>query len=212
MRAPVLVCLLLAAGPALAQTPPRGTSGGTEEFGPWLLSCSSDRMTDRSECRLLHREPVEPASAGQAALALEVMERDGALVPVVTARNLTLDGLGRGLLAFTGTAQLRFPPNRLFEMPCGLEGRSVICAPRAKDAARAAAELPGADRVLVRVVGLLPDGQERAEPAELRLSRTAEALARARARAPAGSMAAPPAPGGFELRELIARLLRFFSE
>ena len=183
-RSFVLALLVLGAqatpGPALSQAAPHG---GTEEIGTWLLSCTADPMTDRTECRLLHRQPVEPAAVGRAPLTLEVVDRGGLLVPVVTARNLTIEGVGRGLLALTGTAQLRFPPEQLVEMPCGLEGRSVVCAPRPEDARRVAAELPGAERVLVRVAGLLDGEGDRAEPTELRLSRTGErpgALARAR--------------------------------
>lgn len=184
-------------------------SGNTEEIGSWLLGCTADRMTDRTDCRLLHRRPVEPASVGRAALALEVAQRGGLAVPMVTARNLTVEGAASGLLALTGTAQLRFPPQRVFEMPCGLEGRSVVCAPRTEDAKRAAEELAGADRVLVRVSGLMDADASRAEPAELPLSRTAEALARLRARSPDGGPPLPPA--GLDLRDLLGRLMRFFA-
>ncbi|MCR0983022.1 hypothetical protein [Roseomonas populi] len=198
----VLPSLGLALGPALAQ------GGGTESVGSWILSCSLDRMTDRSECRMLHRQPVAPASAGLAALALEVADRGGKLVPVVTARDLSLEGAGRGLLALTGTAQLRFPPNRLFDMPCGLESRSLVCAPREADLARAAAELPGATRVLVRIDGLLvPEGQAMKEPVELPLSGTADALARFRARQPEGTAPPPPPSGLPDLREMLSRLM-----
>ncbi len=214
-----------AAGPAIPEvpgpatpvqgTPVQGTArpgfpgaSGAEEIGTWLLGCEADRMTDRTGCRLLHRQPVEPASAGRAALALEVLDRGGLAVPAVTAR-LTLEGAASGLLALTGTAQLRFPPERLFDMPCGLEGRSVVCAPRAEDARRAAAELPGAGRVLVRVSGPLDGGGGGAEPAELALSRTAEALARLRVRAPEGGASAPA--GGLDLRDLLERLAWFIS-
>jgi hypothetical protein len=183
---------------------------GAEEIGSWILTCAADRMTDQTSCRLLNRRPAVPASAGQAALTLEVVRRGGRLVPAVTARDLTIEGIGRGLLAFTGTAQLRFPPNRFFEMPCGLEGRSVVCAPKAEEVERAAGELPSAERVLVRIVGLVPEESESAEPTELRLSRTGEALARFRARAPEGPGAAEPSPG-FDLREMLGRLMRFLN-
>ena len=212
MRAPVTAPLapaLLAA--ALALPLPARAQPALEEVGSWLTGCATDRMTDRTECRMLHRQPVEPAAAGQAALTLEVMERNGTLVPVVTARDLTLEGAGRGLLALTGTAQLRFPPNRLFEMPCALEGRSVVCAPRPEEAARAATELGAADRALVRMSGLLPGDQMRAEPVELRLARTGEALSRLRGHLPQGVATPPPAPG-FDLRDLLDRLMRFFRE
>lgn len=201
-----LALLLLLAIPAAAQT---GT-GPTDTFGPWLLTCAQDRMTDTAECRMLHRTPVEPASPGHAALALEVVDRGGRLVPAVTARDLSLEGAARGVLAVTGTAQLRFPPNRFFDMPCALEGRSLVCAPRDGDLARAAAELPAADRVLVRITGLLvPDAQAMREPVELRLSDTPPALARFRARAPAGT--APPPSPAMDIREMLGRLLRLLQ-
>ncbi|MDT8331709.1 hypothetical protein RQ831_11640 [Roseomonas gilardii] len=187
-----------------------GAAPGAEEIGSWILTCAADRMTDQTSCRLLNRRPAVPASAGQAALTLEAVRRGGRLVPAVTARDLTIEGIGRGLLAFTGTAQLRFPPNRFFEMPCGLEGRSVVCAPKAEDVERAAAELPSAERALVRIVGLVPEESESAEPTELRLSRTGEALARFRARAPEGPGTSEAAPG-FDLREMLGRLMRFLN-
>ncbi|MBB5694599.1 invasion associated locus B family protein [Muricoccus pecuniae] len=211
MRLVAPLLAILAAGPALAQGGAPATGGApggvTETFGPWLLSCAMDRMTDNSACRMLHRRPVEPASAGMAALALEVEDRGGRLVPVVAARDLSLEGAARGVLALTGTVQLRFPPSRLFEMPCGLEGRSLVCAPREADLARAAAELPGADRVLLRVTGLLvPDAQAMREPVELPLSDTPAALARLRARQPEGT-APPPPPAWLDLREMLSRLM-----
>ncbi|WP_424134683.1 hypothetical protein [Roseomonas chloroacetimidivorans] len=207
----LVALLLLLAMPALSQgtvpAKPASPQGQTASFGPWLLSCTTDRMTDRAECRMLHRLPVQPASAGLAALTLEVEDRGGRLVPVVAARDLSLEGAARGALALTGTVQLRFPPNRLFEMPCGLEGRSLVCAPREGDLVRAAAELPAADRVLVRVTGLLvPEAQVMQEPVELRLSETPTALSWLRARQPEGST--PPPPSGlWDLREMLSRLM-----
>lgn len=183
------------------------TAQAQDSFGPWILSCAADPMTDRASCRMTYQTPVEPASAGSGALALEVAPRRGRLVPVVTARELGLDSAARGLLALTGTAQLRFPPNRMFEMPCSLEGRSVVCAPRPEDAARAAEELPRAERVLVRVMGLGSATAE-APPRELPLAQTEAALAAFRARAPAEQAAEPPPP--FDLRELVQRMQRFF--
>ncbi len=210
--APLPILLLLVAPAALAQGKgPAAESGpgtGTETIGSWILSCATDRMTDLSGCRMLHRMPVEPASPGLAALALEVEERGGRLVPLITARDLSLEGAARGVLALAGTVQLRFPPNRLFELPCGMEGRSLVCAPRDGDQARAASELPAADRILVRVTGLLvPDSQAMLEPAELRLAETPAALARLRTRQPEGTAPPPAASGLWDLREMLSRLL-----
>jgi len=211
LAAPALVALTLAwlAAPAAAQTTtPAGVP--PEEIGSWRLSCVADRMTDRADCQLRHREPVERAQGGAgSSLLLEVQERGGRLVPVVIARDLSLEGAGRGLLALTGTAQLRFPPNRFYDMPCTLEGRSLVCAPKAEDLARAAEELPAASTVLVRMVGF-GAGSDRAEPAELPLERTREALTRYRARVPEGSAPPPPA-AGTSLPEMMLRLQRLFG-
>ncbi|WP_419896232.1 hypothetical protein [Roseomonas sp. USHLN139] len=200
--APRILALLvpLAALPAAA---------ASDSHGPWILSCTADPMTDKAQCRMVHETPVEPASAGQGALALEVSARRGRLVPVVTARELGLDTPARGLLALTGTVQLRFPPHPMFEMPCALEGRSVVCAPRPDDSPRAAAELAGADRVLIRVLGLGAATAE-APPRELRLAETPAALAAFAARMPPEQGGEPPPP--FDLRELMGRVQRFFLQ
>ena len=201
-RAVIRLAVLLMA-PIAAQAQPtqaQPAAPAAEEIGSWRLSCAVDRMTDRTACVLRHRDWVERPAAGGTGLALEVIDRGGRLVPAVTARDLTLDSAARGLLALTGTAQLRFPPNRLFEMPCGLDGRSIICAPKAEDAARAEAELLPADRALVRVVGA-GAGSATTEPTELRLANTREALARFARQAtrdPTGPDASPPA--GFDAR------------
>jgi hypothetical protein len=205
---PVMLALALA-GPAAAQTTtPAGVP--PEEIGSWRLSCVADRMTDRADCQLRHREPVESATgAGGSSLVLEVQDRGGRLVPVVAARDLTLEGAGRGLLALTGTAQLRFPPNRFFEMPCTLEGRSLVCAPKPDDAARAADELPTAGTVLVRMIGF-GAGSGGNEPKELRLDRTRDALAAYRNRVPAGSTPAQTSQG-LSLPEMLMRMQRLFG-
>jgi len=202
MRAAATTLFALSLGfPAAAQV--------DEAVGTWRLSCATDRMTDRAACQMLHARPVERSEPGRPALALEVVERGGRLVPAVTARNLTLEGAPRGLLALAGSAQLRFPPNRFFEMPCDLQGRSLVCAPQPEDLARAEAELPGAHRALVRMQG--PVGTN-AEPVELPLARTAEALARFRREAPPGSLGAvEPAPA-LDGRDIIQRLFRMMGQ
>ncbi|MFC3123924.1 hypothetical protein ACFOD4_02530 [Pseudoroseomonas globiformis] len=201
---PAAALALFALAAAFGPLPARGA---TESFGPWILSCAADPMTDHTACRMTHATPVDPATASEAPLALEVASRRGVLVPVVTARDLGMDGAARGLLALTGTVQLRFPPHQMMELPCGLEGRSVVCAPRPEDAARAAAELPDADRVLLRIMGL---GAATAEstPRELPLSDTARALAGFREHAPPNQADEPPPP--FDLREMLMRFQRFF--
>ena len=199
---------VLAAALACGLVPLLGavSARAADTFGPWLLTCATDSMTDRQQCRMTHDTPVEPASAGRSAMALELVRRGGQLVPAVTARDLGLESAGRGLLAFTGTAQLRFPPQPMLEMPCRLEGRSVICAPRPEDVPRAAAELLQASRVLVRITGL-GSGSAEAEPKPLRLERTTEAVAAFQARLPdQGEAEAEP---GFDLRTLYQRMQRY---
>lgn len=200
MRRLALV-LTLAALPVAAQP-------ASEEFGPWRLSCVNDRMTDRAACTLRHRDWVERPGV-QPGLALEVQERGGRLVPVVTARDLSLDGAARGLLALTGTVQLRLDREPMLEMPCGLEGRSLICAPRSTDAARAAETLPNAERVLVRMAGIGTSASQPTEPTELRLSNTAAALDRFRKAQPPGPVT--PAEPGLDLRDILMRLQRLFQ-
>ena len=199
-----LAFLLLAALPAAAQTAPPAEA----EIGSWRLACRVDRMTDRAACALRHRDWVERPGGSLPGLSLEVIDRGGRLVPAVLARDLTLEGASRGLLALTGAAQLRFPPKAMLELPCTLDGRTVVCAPRAEDAARAEQDLLGADRALVRMVGSGGSGTA-AEPVELRLSGTREAVARFAREAPPGS--APAESPGLDPREMVQKLLRLFG-
>ncbi|NKC32604.1 hypothetical protein [Falsiroseomonas selenitidurans] len=201
-----LIALMLAASPALAQPATQIQGQVPEEIGSWRLSCLNDRMTDQAACLLRHAVPVEPAGGTGSSLLLEIQDRDGSLVPVVTARDLGLENARSGLLAVTGTAQLRFPPNRHFDLPCSLEGRSLVCAPRPEDTARASQELANAPTALVRMTGL-GAGSNLAEPAELALSRTRDAMARYRSRIPEGST--PPRPG-LTLPDILGRLQGLF--
>ena len=165
-------------------------------------------MTDRAACVMRHRDWVERPGL-QPGLALEVQDRGGRLVPVVSARDLSLDGAARGMLALTGVAQLRFDREPMIELPCGLEGRSLVCAPRSADAARAAELLPKAERALVRMAGLGTSTTQPTEPAELRLSNTAAALERLRRLQPPGTT--PPTEPGLDLRDILLRLQRLFQ-
>jgi hypothetical protein len=202
MRPIMITLALLAALPAAAQP-------ANENIGPWQLACSTDRMTDRTACTLRHRDPVERSAVGPA-LLLEIIERSGQLVPAVTARDLSFDSAARGVLAITGAAQLRFDRNAMMELPCGLEGRSLVCAPRGADAARAATELLAAERALVRMSGLGSQTGAATEPVELRLAETRPATERLRRQVPAGS-APPPAAPGFDLRDLMGRMQRLMQ-
>ena len=196
-RLATALCLLLL--PAAARAQP-----ATEDIGSWRLACVTDRMTDRAACTLAHRDWVERPSVG-AGLRLEIQDRGGKLVPVVTARDLSLDSASRAVLAVTGSAQLRLDRNAMMELPCGLEGRNLVCAPRRADIDRAAQELPTAERALVRMAGLGSNTTATTEPAELRLSGTPNALTRFRALQPPGAATPPPEPG-LDLRDILGRL------
>jgi len=191
------IALLLAPLPALAQPAP-------EAIGSWQLACVTDRMTDRTACILRHQDWVERPTVG-AGLALEIIDRGGRLVPAVTARDLSLDSITRGLLAVAGTAQLRLGSNAMMEMPCNLEGRNLICAPRSADAPRATQELPPAERALVRMAGLGSQTSASTQPTELRLAETTTAMERLRRQQPAGT-AAPPAEPGLDLGGMLGRM------
>ena len=203
---PPLALLAAALPGAAAQT--SSPLAAPEELGSWRLACVNDRMTDRAACTLRHRDWVERPGV-QPGLALEVQDRGGRLVPVVTARDLSLDGAARGLLALTGTAQLRLDRDAMAELPCGLEGRSLVCAPRASDAARLAEALPNAERALVRMAGIGASASQPTEPAELRLAGTAAALERFRRAQPPGTSA--PAEPGLDLRDILLRFQRLFQ-
>ena len=185
---------------ALSLAAPTAAQPTTERIGAWLLTCVTDRMTDRTDCRLRHRDPVE---GGEAPLELEITERGGRYLPVLVARDLTLGTAGRALTALTATAQMRFPPERLFEMPCGLLGRAVLCAPRPEDGERIARDLPAARTALVRLTGLGTGGG--GAPVELQMDGIEEALARFRSRMPPGAGTPGGAPG-FSLPDVFRRL------
>ncbi len=208
MRALLLLlpALLL---PALAAAQPRAvpTERRTEEIGSWVLSCQSDPMTDRGSCFMRHRLWIEVPKPGEPGIALEAINRFGQLIPAVTMRELTLEAAPRGFMALTATVQLRFDRNALIELPCGLEGYAVVCAPREEDARKAASQLAAGRTVLARVRGTGPlPAQGPTEPVALDLERTGEALTRFRPQAPES---APPAtPLGQDWREMLERLMR----
>jgi hypothetical protein len=186
------------------------------EIGSWRLACRTDPMTDRRSCVLRLKDwivPPKPAGGASApsatdlpGIAFEAIDRGGVVVPAVTVRDLSPQTLVPGLLALTATVQLRFDGNPVLDMPCGLESRSIICAPAAGDAQRAARELPAANSVLVRYRSTLPlptPGPE--EPVALDLSQTEDAIGKLRSGGPAETAPAVP---GLDLRGLIEQLLR----
>jgi hypothetical protein len=196
---------LLALALILVHAAPAATQPMTERIGAWLLTCQTDRMTDRTDCRLQHRDPVE---GGSPPLLLEIGERGGRFLPVIVSRDLTIEGAGRALTALTATAQMRFPPEPMFELPCGLVGRAVVCAPRPEDAERVAREMPASRTLLVRVIGLAGTGGS-AVPVELQMDGIGEALERFRGRASPGARG-PDGQPGLSLPDMMRRLQDLF--
>jgi hypothetical protein len=164
-------------------------------------------MTDVQTCHMRSREWLVPAGEDRAAMALEVLQRFGRLVPVVAISELSLNTAWSGMLALTATAQIRFDEAAMVALPCMLESYSVVCAPTQSDADRLADELTKAKTVLVRFRAIgdlplpVPDG-----PLALDLDHTQEALARYRV---AGPEAAAPRSSSLvrDLTDAIERLL-----
>ena len=190
----MIAAVMMMAGPAFAQVPV------AEEIGSWRLGCVIDRMTDRAACQLRHSDWVERGTAGTPGLVLEIQDRGGRLVPVLGARELGLDGAARGMSILAGRVQMRLGANPMFEMRCGLDGRSIFCFPNPAEAERVERELATADRLLVRMGSA-------AEPTELRLDRTRDAMAAFRRQVPPGA----PAPEGQDLGDLLGRLRGLFQ-
>lgn len=200
------LCLLLAPTLAMAQPRKVDVPHSDQEIGSWLLSCAMDPMTDAQVCRMRHKLWLVVPNDSHPGMALEVQQRFDQLVPTVTVRDLSFGTALSGLLTLTATAQLRFDGNPMVELPCALEGASVICAPAKGDAAALAEQLPKARSVMVRFrsVGNLPlpvpDG-----PLALDLDRTADALVRYRLAGPAKDGAQPWI--GQDIKGTVERLL-----
>ncbi len=198
--------LLCAAAVAVAQPRKVDVAHSEQEIGSWRVTCSMDPMTDMQVCRMRHRLWLTVPSDSEPGMAFEVQQRFDLLVPAVTVRHLSLGTALSGLLTLTATAQVRFDGNPMVELPCALEGASVICVPGKSDGTVLAEQLPKARSVMVRfrAVGNLPlpvpDG-----PLALDLDRTPEALDRYRRAGPAGDDAQPGL--GQDLKGAVERLL-----
>jgi hypothetical protein len=208
-RSFAVLVLWLLLGPASTVAQPRKVDvpHQQQEIGSWLLTCAMDPMTDTQICRMRHRLWLTVPRDSDPGMAFEVQQRFDLLVPAVTVRHLSLGTALSGLLTLTATAQLRFDGNPMVELPCTLEGVSVVCVPGKADAAVLAEQLPKARSVMVRfrAVGNLPlpvpDG-----PLALDLDRTPEALDRYRLAGPTGDGAQPGL--GQDLKGAVERLLR----
>jgi hypothetical protein len=205
--AALVLCLLVSPLVAVAQPRKVDVPHSDQEIGSWLLTCAMDPMTDTRVCRMRHRLWLTVPSDSAPGMAFEVKPRFDLLVPAVTVRHLSLGTALNGLLTLTATAQLRFDGNPMIELPCTLEGVSIVCVPGKADASILAEQLPQARSVMVRfrAVGNLPlpvpDG-----PLALDLDRTAEALDHYRLAGPASDGAEPRL--GRDLKGAVERLLR----
>ena len=203
----LVLCLLFCPFLALAQPRKVDVPRSEQTIGSWLLSCAMDPMTDAQVCRMRHKLWLVVPSEGRPGMALEVQLRGDQLVPLVTVRDLTLSSALSGLLALTATAQIRFDTAPMVELPCSLDGASVMCAPAKSDATATADQLAKAKTVMVRfrAIGNLPlpvpDG-----PLALDLERTPEALARYRVAGP--EPVTSQTSLGQDLKDSAERLLR----
>ncbi len=203
----VLAGLLLAPAMVHAQARKVEVPRSERTIGSWVLSSASDPMTDTQTCRMRHKLWLVVPGAGHPGLALEVQQRGGQLVPAITVRDLTLSTALSGLLTLTATAQVRFDNEPMLELPCSLEGTTVMCVPAQADAVRAAGALAKAHSVLVRFKSFgnlplaLPD-----DTLALDLDGTQDALVRFRVAGPATE----PASAGFGqgVTDTVDRLLR----
>ena len=188
---------VVAVGIGLAVTGP----AAAQEIGSWVISCP----TDNTPCRMRHRTWIIPAAQGRPSAALEVVSSAGQLVPQLAVRGLSLPGVMATAVSVATTVELRFDAGPTLELPCSADADAVVCTPTAPDAS-VARHLAQARTVTVQVhVGLpgntqfplsLPD-----QVRTLELQRTADALARFRAVAPADD-------GGSDWRAVVDRLLR----
>ncbi|GIX09814.1 hypothetical protein [Elioraea sp.] len=203
---PVILAVLLVAAAAAAQAPTVPRVAETREIGSWLLACSADPITDRTDCILRHRLWIVPPERGEGpGIALEIVRREERVLPAVTARGLTLADTGRGALAFAAAAELRLDQDAALDLPCTLEGRDAVCLPAGEAASRAAEALARARRALVRLRTAARLGGGGGEVYALDLAETAAAIAALRERGPG----APPPPSpvaGF--LEQLERLIR----
>jgi len=191
---------LLIGGQAAAQ--PRPT---TEEIGSWVLSCPADAKDDA--CSLRHRSAIMPPMPGGPTAALEIQRRGNQYIPVVAVRGLSMQAAIGSVLELQANVSLRFDNAPRTELHCGLDGAAVVCAPAAEATASAASQLASARNMLVQAQLSLPGGITLPEQSRtLELLRTADALARLRATAPAGEAA--PALPGLDWRGYLDPLLR----
>jgi hypothetical protein len=193
--------LLLPASGALAQ----GQQPTNEEIGSWVLTCPA--AAKPGACQLRDKAWVLPPGGGRPSAALEVQGRGDALVPVVTMRGLSTQAAIGGMLTMKATVGVRFDNGPRTELPCGLDGDAIVCAPDGAGVAQTAAQLPTAHSADVQIQLSLPGMMNLpAQDRTMDLQGTREALARFRAVGPAGE--ALPAEAGLDWRGFLDRVLR----
>jgi hypothetical protein len=186
----------------------------TEELvGSWVLTCRTDPMTDRSECGLRHRLWLEMPDIQRGStygVGFEVVLREGAALPAVTARGLSLTDPQRGALAVGGAAEIRLDQEPAMLLACALDGRDAVCLPTAEQAERATAALPEARRVLVRLKApaRAVTGGSSDDILALELAETGRAIALLRERAAGQPPRPAPASGAAGFLDQLERMLR----
>jgi hypothetical protein len=136
------LALLLLPSAAGAQARRLEVAHTEQTVGSWLLSCKTDPMIDAQVCRMRHRLWLVVPDETRPGIALEVAARSAHLVPMITARELSLSTAVTGLMALAATAQVRFEGAPMAELPCWLDGAAVICAPDEADAGRSPCSWP----------------------------------------------------------------------
>lgn len=199
-RVPLLVAFaLLIGGPACAQSRP-----ASEAIGSWVLSCPDAKAVS---CQLRNRTLIIQAGGNGPAASLEVAHRGGQFVPVVALRGMSVQAALGGVLAVQSSVTLRFDDAPAIELGCGLDGSAVLCAPSGAAAATAAAVLPDARNVVVRVRLTLPGAMALPEQSRsLDLQETRQAVAQFRATAPASESV--PVIAGLDWRGFLDRMAR----
>jgi hypothetical protein len=163
----------------------------------WDLLCP----TGPHACVLRHK--AASLHAGGVSVALEVHARGGALVPVVVVQGLSAQAALTASLAGHLSVGLRFDHGPWMELTC--EG-AIICAPAAGDIPSAAAALPAARSVTLRLDLEVQGVRGIPHPERtLDLSGTVAALVRLR-RAGAREEAVPAEPG-LDLPGLMNKLM-----
>jgi hypothetical protein len=175
-----------------------------DSIGSWVLTCPAEGPKDA--CQLRHRTWILPPGTGGPAVALEILRRGNRFVPAIALRGLSIQAALGGAMALQANTALGFDAAPQIDLLCGLEGTTVICAPRGADAADAASQLAGAHSVLVRARLGLPGGMSLPEQSRtLDLDRTKDAEARfASATPPSAVTQSLP---GLDWRGYLERLL-----